>query len=109
MDRNRILIQIPQLRSMERMKLKDKIQKDFGEALLKHRKQAKMTFDTLADRANLSLRYVQDLEAGRKLPSIITLMKLCHALKITPDKLLMPIFRKNKKQILEKGEGKDDQ
>ncbi len=87
---------------MERMTLKRKIQQDFGKALLKHRSKAKMTFETLADRANLSMRYVQDLEAGKKLPSIITLMKLCHALKITPDKLLMPIFRQNKKQILEK-------
>jgi transcriptional regulator with XRE-family HTH domain len=40
---------------------------------------------------------VQDVEAGNKLPSILTLVKLCDALNITPDKLLLPVLNHYKK------------
>jgi transcriptional regulator with XRE-family HTH domain len=82
---------------MERITLRDEIKKAFGESLLKQRRQASETLEGVATKGDMTLRYVQDVEAGNKLPSILTLVKLCDALNITPDKLLLPVLNHYKK------------
>ncbi|WP_299772417.1 helix-turn-helix domain-containing protein [uncultured Pseudoteredinibacter sp.] len=76
--------------------MKDKIKSDFANLLSDQRKSQSETQEGLSRKAGLSLRFLQDLEAGRKLPSIESIIRLCMALKITPDDLLVPIMMANK-------------
>jgi transcriptional regulator with XRE-family HTH domain len=64
-------------------------EKIFGQNLAKLRNQAQLTQEALADKAGISLRYVQFLEAGRKLASIQTARQLKHALKCSWDELFV--------------------
>ena len=41
----------------------------------------------------MSLRFYQDMEAGNKQPTITTLFKLCEAIGLAPDKLIMPVWK----------------
>lgn len=82
---------------MERKNFKDQINTAFGESLRKQRKKAKLTQGAAADRAGIALRYLQDLEAGRKSPSVQTAVKLCVALDIPSDDLLSPLINLAKK------------
>lgn len=77
--------------------MRDEIKKSFGENLLKQRRQASETLEGVATKGEMTLRYVQDIEAGNKLPSVLTLIKLCDALNITPDELLAPVLNHYKK------------
>lgn len=52
-----------------------------------------MTQETLADRAGLGNRFLQDIEAGNKQPTITTVFRLAKALDLTPGELLDPIYR----------------
>ena len=60
------------------------------------RHNAKFTLEALSNKANLTLRYIQDVEAGNKLPSILTLIKICNALDATPNDLLLPVIAEYK-------------
>ena len=82
---------------MERMTLRNEIKKAFGENLSKLRRQSSETLEGVAVKGDITLRYVQDVEAGNKLPSILTVIKLCDALDITPDKLLLPVLKHYRK------------
>jgi len=79
------------------MTVRDEIKKAFSDSLLAERRKASETLESLANKSNLGIRYVQDLEAGKKLPSILTLLKLCDALNISPNDLLQPAQTKYKK------------
>ncbi len=45
----------------------------------------------------MSLRFYQDMEAGNKQPTITTLFKLCEAIGLAPDKLIMPVWKNYQK------------
>ncbi len=47
-----------------------------------------MTQEALAEKADISHRYLQSLEAGQKQPSINVVAQLRHALKCSWDELL---------------------
>lgn len=53
------------------------------------RKNRGMTQEQLAEKAELSNIYISHIENSRSIPSLETLMKLCSALDITPDELLL--------------------
>lgn len=72
--------------------MRDDIKKSFGKSLFQARHGAKLTLEGLSNKANLTLRYIQDVEAGNKLPSILTLIKICNALDITPNDILLPVI-----------------
>ena len=82
---------------MERMTLRDEIKKAFGENLSKLRRRSSETLEGVAVKGDMTLRYVQDVEAGNKLPSVLTVIKLCDALNVTPDKLLLPVLKHYRK------------
>ena len=48
-----------------------------------------MTQEQLAEKAELSNIYISHIENSRSIPSLETLMKLCSALDITPDEVLL--------------------
>ena len=77
--------------------MRDEIKKAFGENLFKLRRQSSETLEGIAIKGDMTLRYVQDVEAGNKLPSILTVIKLCDALNVTPDKLLLPVLKHYRK------------
>ena len=53
------------------------------------RKNRGMTQEQLAEKAEPSNIYISHIENSRSIPSLETLMKLCSALDITPDEVLL--------------------
>lgn len=70
------------------------IKKEFGRVLAQARKTESRVQEELADYSTYSSRYIQQLEAGQKQPTITALFKLALALNTTPDKLIMPVWEK---------------
>jgi len=62
--------------------------KAFGQNVCKLRHHVKLTQEQLAEKADLSRRFLQDIEAGRKTPSILTANRLRKALECTWDQLM---------------------
>jgi transcriptional regulator with XRE-family HTH domain len=58
-----------------------------GKNLNRLRMTAGLTQEKLAEKADISLRYVQQLEAGQRNPSIATLVRLRKALASSYDDL----------------------
>ncbi len=59
-----------------------------GQKLLRYRKAAGMTQEELAEAANLSPRAYADIERGSVGARLESLLKICAALRITPDDVL---------------------
>ncbi len=72
------------------MSLKDSI----GQAISSTRDKKGMTQEQLSGTAGISNRFLQNLEAGEHSPSFATLFKLSRALKVTPDELILPAWKK---------------
>jgi transcriptional regulator with XRE-family HTH domain len=51
-----------------------------GKNTKRFRKLSGLTQEKLADKVDLSLRYIQNIEDGTRLPTIITLLKIAKAL-----------------------------
>lgn len=69
------------------------IKKLFGETLRKQRTKNNRTQQEVAMSCDMSLRFYQDLEAGNKQPTITSLFRLCSALGLAPDKIIMPVWK----------------
>lgn len=65
----------------------------FGETLKEYRAKSGRTQQDVAMSCDMSLRFYQDLEAGKKLASITTLIRLAGSMKVTPDELIQPAFK----------------
>ena len=59
-----------------------------GEKLFALRKGLSLTQEDLATLSGLSTRFLQDLEAGKKQASVVTIFKLAKALDVIPQDLL---------------------
>ena len=65
----------------------------FGRLLRAHRVATGLSQEQLAERADLSLRGISDLERGaRRAPRLETVRMLCEALSLSPDECV-PLFR----------------
>jgi len=60
----------------------------FGEVLLKSRKAAKMSQETLANEAEVNLSYVQGLEKGTSTPSLEIFLRLTRALNLNSGEVM---------------------
>ncbi len=69
------------------------IRLSIGAIVRQKRNARKWTQEKLSSEAGISNRFLQKIEAGDKMPSIITVFKLSSALGIAPDKLLMPVWK----------------
>lgn len=69
------------------------IAKLFGSKLSTLRNSEKITQESLASKAGLGVRFIQDLEAGEKQPTITTVFRLAKALNASPSDLLDEIFK----------------
>jgi transcriptional regulator with XRE-family HTH domain len=74
--------------------------KQIGKRIAKRRNVLDLTQAELAERANISTTYTGNVERGAKC-SIETLMKLCKALDITPDYLLLGIDKEYRNDTLD--------
>lgn len=66
-----------------------------GERIAKRRKQVKIKQNTLADQLGISNNYLSSIERGKEKPSLEILIKICNALGITPDFLIMGNMHSN--------------
>lgn len=60
-----------------------------GKRLAEIRKGQKITQEKLAERTNLANNYISNIENSRSIPSLETLVKLCDALGVTPNDILL--------------------
>lgn len=67
----------------------DKILKEFGQNLQKLRKERKLSIRKFSYEADISVSYVQKLEAGESNPSYTTLLKLAEALGVELNEFSM--------------------
>jgi transcriptional regulator with XRE-family HTH domain len=67
---------------------KEKIQSEFGNSLREERKKADLSQEELARLAGLDRSYVGSVERGERNITLANIVRLVHALDITPAKLL---------------------
>ncbi|MES9854871.1 MAG: helix-turn-helix transcriptional regulator [Candidatus Thiodiazotropha sp. L084R] len=75
------------------------IQEEFSVVLRQRRKAKGLTQQGLAEASDLSLRYIQELEAGKKQPSLKTLFLLSYGLGTNPQQLISNVWLKWRKGI----------
>ena len=60
-----------------------------GSRIAALRRERRWTQAYLAERSDLSNNYLSNIENSHSIPSLETLMKICLALDVTPDQLLL--------------------
>ncbi len=60
-----------------------------GRRLAEIRKSRKLTQEKLAEQTDLANNYISNIENSRSIPSLETLVKLCEALDVTPNEILL--------------------
>ena len=68
------------------------IKHSFGEQLKKHRKSKGLTQEGLSLQSGVTFRFLQDIEAGNKQPTVTTIFKLSKALDLRPGDLLDDVY-----------------
>lgn len=69
--------------------------RSIGENIRKYRKTKRMTQETLAERAGLSVNYIGSIERGEKLPSLETFIVILNQLGVTADCILQDVVQAN--------------
>lgn len=62
---------------------------NLGLRIAKRRKHLGMKQNMLAEKLEISNNYLSSIEHGKETPNLDVLIKICNALKVTPDYLLM--------------------
>lgn len=62
---------------------------NIGKRIAKRRKVLGLKQNTLAAQVEMSNNYLSGIERGKEKPSLEVLIRLCNALQVTPDYLLM--------------------
>ena len=63
--------------------------KEIGKRIAKRRKELGLKQRQVNEQAELSDKYLSNIETARSIPSIEVLMKICNVLKVTPDYILL--------------------
>lgn len=61
---------------------------EIGRRIKKYRKEAEYTQETFAEKVELSTSFIAGIEKGKKLPSILSLIKMAEVLDVSADVLL---------------------
>ena len=77
------------------------LQEIFSTNLKNARNRANLSQMKLAEKANLSVGYICDLESGRRWGTPETFSKLASALDISPFELLLPLSENSSEAVLE--------
>ncbi len=67
----------------------DQVLEKIGKRLYQRRKQVGMTQETLAERANITSQTISTAELGKKAMRADTIIRVCEALDISPNYLLL--------------------
>lgn len=70
-----------------------------GTRLKKARNEKKLTQDFVAENVNISTDLLRNIENGRNIGSVPTLLNLCNFLEITPDILFEPLITTEKQTL----------
>lgn len=70
------------------------IKESIGDLMRDKRTKKGWTQEQLSSEAGVSNRFLQDIEAGEKMASMVTIFKLSKALGITPDRQMLPVWKK---------------
>ena len=62
---------------------------ELGRRIAKRRKQSNMRQNILAEAVGISNNYLSGIECGKEKPSLEIIVRICSALQVTPDYLLM--------------------
>lgn len=68
---------------------------EMGNRIRVRRKELNLKQSDLADLLAVSANHMSSIESGRQKPSMDTFLKLCEALKVTPDYLLLGSMHAN--------------
>jgi len=66
-----------------------------GIRISQRRRELKLKQCQLADKINLSNNHISNIENGHSIPSLETISKICEALDVTPDYLLLGNIKTN--------------
>lgn len=67
--------------------------KEIGKRIAKIRKQRRMTQAALCEKCEVSDKYISHIERSISIPSTETLLRICEALEVTPDAILLGVVR----------------
>lgn len=65
------------------------------------RKEKGLTQAKLAEKANLTNNYISNIETQHSIPSLETLVKICAALEVTPNDLLLGTVQTSSEYLLQ--------
>lgn len=63
--------------------------KNIGKRIVRRRKSLKISQIDLAEKIGISNNYLSSIEHGKEKPSLDILVKICNAISVTPDYLIM--------------------
>lgn len=66
---------------------------EIGVRIARRRKELKMTQDMLTQYIAMNINQLSNIENSHSVPSVETILKLSHALKVTPDYFLLGIAK----------------
>lgn len=67
--------------------------KQFGKRIATRRKEMNMKQYELAEKADISNKYLSNIERGASIPSLCVFVTLCYCLNTTPDNLLLGVAK----------------
>ncbi|HEY9060045.1 MAG TPA: helix-turn-helix transcriptional regulator [Pseudobacteroides sp.] len=73
--------------------------KKLGSRIRIVREKKRLTQEQLAEMVELSNNYISNIELNRSIPSLDTLVKICNALEVTPDYILIDSIYTSKEYI----------
>ena len=73
---------------------------DIGGRIFELRRTAQLTREQLAEKAEISIQFLADIESGKKGMSAATLCKLCRALRVSADYILFG-YEENRSRVHE--------
>lgn len=71
----------------------ENIKKSLSNNIKIARLSSNLTQEQLAEISEISLDFLKDIETGRSIGSLLTFMKVCKSLNITPNELLKDFFK----------------
>ena len=73
----------------------EKIRRALGKNIKAARLDLNLTQDELSESIDISTQLLKDIEGGRRFGSMNTFIKICLALKTTPNNMLYEVFKEN--------------
>ena len=67
----------------------DDLLTQIGQRIRKHREKSRLSQEQLAERADVSSQTISTAETGKKRLRVENIIKICEALEISPDYLLL--------------------